>query len=154
MVDLTTIASAGANEWVLRALDARIDLGFALEHAMVLGDSLMLEELVDNLIDNALRYTPPGGRVTVATGSAGGAPYVSVVDSGPGIPIEERGKVLERFYRVRGSPGAGSGLGLAIVREIAERHGADISIDSCDGDAGTCVRIRFIRKEPAREAMA
>ena len=143
IVDLLTIASTAARDWTSRAFDLKIDLGFALERAIILGDSLLLSELVDNLIDNALRYTPAGGRVTVATGCDGGVPFLSVVDTGPGIPPAERGKVLERFYRVAGTPGEGSGLGLAIVREVADRHGAELKIDACADNGGTSVRVTF-----------
>jgi two-component system sensor histidine kinase TctE len=69
-----------------------------------------------------------------------------VVDTGPGIPPAERGKVLERFYRITGTPGEGSGLGLAIVREIAERHGAELDIDACNEHNGTRVRVTFPTK--------
>jgi len=102
-----------------------------------------LPELLDNLIDNALRYTPVGGRVTVATGCEGNVPYLSVTDTGPGIPPSERSKVLERFYRIAGTPGEGSGLGLAIVREVVERHGAELKIDAYNNNGGTCVRVTF-----------
>ncbi len=143
IVDLLTIASTAAREWSPRAFDLKIDLGFVLEHAIILGDSLQLSELVDNLIDNALRYTPAGGRVTVTTGCDGDIPSLCVVDTGPGIPLSERGKVLERFYRIAGTPGEGSGLGLAIVREVVDRHGAELKIDACNDHSGTRVRVAF-----------
>ena len=146
IVDLLTVASTAASDWAPRAFDLKIDLGFSLEHAVILGDSLLLAQLVDNLIDNALRYTPAGGRVTVATGHEGDLPYLSVVDTGPGIALGERGKVLERFYRITGTPGEGSGLGLAIVREVADRHGAGLDIDASDEHRGTRVRVLFPRK--------
>jgi two-component system, OmpR family, sensor histidine kinase TctE len=146
IVDLLTVASTAARDWAPRAFDLKIDLGFLLEHAVILGDSLQLSELVDNLLDNALRYTPVGGRVTVTTGSDGDVPFLCVVDTGPGIPPSERGKVLERFYRIAGTPGEGSGLGLAIVREVVDRHGAELTIDECDDDGGTRVRITFPKK--------
>ena len=146
IVDLLTIASAAARDWAPRAFDLKIDLGFSLEHAVILGDSLLLAELVDNLIDNALRYTPVGGRVTVTTGCDGDIPFLAVTDTGPGIPPSERGKVLERFYRVAGTPGEGSGLGLAIVREVVDRHGAELKIDACSNDGGTRVLVTFPKK--------
>jgi two-component system sensor histidine kinase TctE len=146
IIDLLTVASAAARDWAPRAFELKIDLGFSLEHAVILGDSLLLAELVDNLIDNALRYTPAGGRVTVTTGSDGDVPYLSVVDTGPGIPPAERGKVLERFYRIAGTPGEGSGLGLAIVREVVDRHGAELGIDACNEHGGTRVHVTFPRK--------
>jgi two-component system sensor histidine kinase TctE len=152
IVDLLTVASAAARDWAPRAFDLKIDLGFSLEHAVILGDALLLAELIDNLIDNALRYTPAGGRVTVTTG-CNDVPFLSVMDTGPGIPSAERGKVLERFYRIAGTPGEGSGLGLAIVREVVDRHDAALSIDASDAHGGTCVRITFPRA-PRGESLA
>jgi len=143
IVDLLTVASAAAGDWAPRAFDLKIDLGFSLQHAVILGDPMLLAQLVDNLIDNALRYTPAGGRVTVATGCDGDLAYLSVVDTGSGIPAEERGKVLERFYRITGTPGEGSGLGLAIVREVADRHGAELDLAAGDEHNGTRVRVIF-----------
>ena len=105
----------------------------------------MLPELVDNLIDNALRYTPTGGSVTVNTGCDRGIPYLSVEDTGPGIPANERSNVLERFYRVAGTPGQGSGLGLAIVQEVVDRHGGTLEINDRSDSRGTCVRVSFPR---------
>jgi two-component system, OmpR family, sensor histidine kinase TctE len=146
IVDLLTVASAAAGDWAPRAFDLKIDLGFSLQHAVILGDPMLLAQLVDNLIDNALRYTPAGGRVTVSTGCDGDLPYLSVVDTGPGIPADERGKVLERFYRITGTPGEGSGLGLAIVREVADRHGAELELAAGDEHSGTRVRVIFPNK--------
>jgi two-component system sensor histidine kinase TctE len=145
VIDLLTVASATARYWAPRAFELKIDLGFSLEHALILGDSLLLAELVDNLIDNALRYTPAGGRVTVATGCDRDRPHLSVEDTGPGIAPAERNKVFERFYRITGTPGEGSGLGLAIVREVAEGHGATVDIDACNEHGGTRVRVTFPR---------
>jgi signal transduction histidine kinase len=90
-----------------------------------------------------LRYTPAGGSVTVSTGARDRAPYLSVEDNGPGIAAEERGKVLERFYRVAGTDGEGSGLGLAIVKEIVDRHAGRLAIGERDEHGGTCIRISF-----------
>jgi len=154
IVDLRTVAGAAAQDWAPRAFTQKIDLGFSLEHAVILGDSLLLPEVVDNLIDNALRYTPVGGRVTVTTGCDGDVPYLSVEDTGPGIPPAERDKVLERFYRVAGTPGEGSGLGLAIVREVVDRHGADLKIDARNEYSGTCVRITFARTPRGENVVA
>lgn len=87
----------------------------------------MLREALSNLIDNALRYSPEGGTVTVHCGAEQGQAYLGVEDSGPGIPDEHVRHVFERFYRIPGSPGHGCGLGLAIVQEIAELHGARVT---------------------------
>ncbi|MDR2112477.1 MAG: sensor histidine kinase N-terminal domain-containing protein, partial [Candidatus Accumulibacter sp.] len=101
-----------------------IDLGVshAEEEATIPGDAAALKILLDNLIANALRHAPESGRVDVACGVRAGAAYLEVADNGPGIPVEERERVFDRFYRRGGESGAG--LGLAIVRMIAQRHGA------------------------------
>jgi two-component system sensor histidine kinase TctE len=110
------------------------------------GNAVLLGELLDNLLDNALRYTPPGGSVTVRCGSELGYPYLSVEDNGPGIPESAHGRVFERFYRIQGSPGDGAGLGLAIVKEVALRHRGVLRIERPNGDdqgQGTRIVIRF-----------
>jgi len=143
-VDLYAVADRAAHEWVQRAIARDIDLGFLLEHAPIAGDPVLLGELVDNLLDNALRYTPPGGVVTVRCGTATGNPFLSVEDTGPGIPASAHDRVFERFYRIQGSPGDGTGLGLAIVKEVAQRHGASLHIEAPDGGpCGTRVVVRF-----------
>ena len=106
--------------------------------------------MLDNLIDNALRYTPGGGAVTVTTGVHEGRPCVSVEDSGPGIPADEAGKVLERFYRIAGTAGDGSGLGLAIAKEIVDRHAGTLEIARSDLHGGTRVRVFFPQAAPGR----
>lgn len=142
-VDLYAVADSAARQWVPRALDRGIDLGFSLEHTTVVGDSVLLAEMLDNLIDNALMYTPSGGTVTVACGKRDDVPFLGVEDSGLGIPAAERKNVLERFYRIAGTPGHGSGLGLAIVREVVERHGASLDISEGASGRGTRMTITF-----------
>lgn len=92
----------------------------------------MLRELLNNLVDNALRYTPAGGAVTLRVRADNNErkAVIEVEDTGPGIPAAERSHVFERFYRILGSASDGSGLGLSIVREIAQQHGAEIDIFS------------------------
>jgi len=142
-VDLYQCVEAVAQQWVPNAIARKIDLGFALEHVVVPGDALLLTELLDNLIDNALRYTPEGGVVTVQCGARGSVPCLSVEDTGPGIPDAERSRVFERFHRVAGTKGEGSGLGLAIVKEIAERLLARVSIETPQSGHGARVVVRF-----------
>ncbi len=143
-IDLCAIADRAVHEWVQRAIARDIDLGFVLEHAHVAGDAALLGELLDNLLDNALRYTPRGGAVTVRCGTDFGQPYLSVEDTGPGIPEAAHGRVFERFYRIQGTPGDGAGLGLAIVNEVAQRHQATLQLASRDGSGdGTRIVIRF-----------
>jgi two-component system sensor histidine kinase TctE len=144
-VDLYAVADEAAQEWVPRAIARNVDLGFVLEHAEVAGDPMLLSEMLDNLVDNALRYTPSGGAVTVRSGCQDAAPFISVEDTGPGIPEWARSKVFDRFYRVEGSPGDGSGLGLAIVKEVVERHGGALDIDAQYAN-GAKIVVNFPRR--------
>jgi len=110
----------------------RIDLGFEQpgHPIMISGNPLMLRELLNNLVDNALRYTPPHGCVTVRVRSDedNAQAFLEVEDTGPGIPAADRSHIFERFYRILGSNVEGSGLGLAIVKEIVQQHDATIDI--------------------------
>jgi two-component system sensor histidine kinase TctE len=129
------------------AIRKDIDLGFELAEATVVGDAVLLSELFNNLIENALLYTPPGGSVTVRCGIADGQPFVAVEDTGPGIPPWARELVFERFFRLPGSAGGGAGLGLAVVKEIAEQHGANVQIDGgARQGSGTSIVVRFARR--------
>jgi two-component system, OmpR family, sensor kinase len=130
--------------------DARkIDLGIsASQPAYVLGDSEALRTLVRNLVDNAVRYTPIGGRIDVsvqdadAPGTSHGA-VLRLVDTGPGIPPDERQRVFDRFYRRPGTSPPGSGLGMAIVKAIADAHGAAIALDTDPNTRGLSVTVSF-----------
>ena len=142
-VDLVALAQAVVTEFAELAAQKNIDLGLGrAEPAGVEGDPAGLHALLANLVDNALRYTPPGGTVDVDVGLEEGAAFVAVSDSGPGIPEEERARVFDRFYRVPGSGALGSGLGLSIVSEIAARHAASVTLDAHPG-GGLVVRVRF-----------
>jgi two-component system, OmpR family, sensor histidine kinase TctE len=128
-------------EWVAHAYKKSIDLGFdgAGREVRVRGDATRLTELINNLVDNAIRYTPPGGRVTVHV-RAEPRPQLAVSDDGPRIPVEERSRVFERFHRLLGTHAEGSGLGLAIVRDIASLHEAQIDlVDDSDGVGNTFI---------------
>ncbi|MGH8853512.1 MAG: sensor histidine kinase [Telluria sp.] len=129
-IDLVQLARATVQDWVQASFAHGIDLGFEPpDHPLLIaGNPLMLRELLSNLIDNALRYTPHGGSVTVRVRRDGEHTLLEVEDTGPGIAPSERVHVFERFYRILGSNVQGSGLGLAIVREIAQQHGAEIDI--------------------------
>ena len=140
-IDLRRVAEALANELVYSAMERRVDLGFELESAPIVGDAFMLSEALTNVVMNAIQYGDEGGRVTVRTGVAVGDSFIEVDDDGPGIPISERERVLERFYRVAGSPGLGSGLGLAIVREIVLGHRGTLTL--LDGASGRGCRVRM-----------
>lgn len=129
-LDLGMLARDVVRDWVPASFAHEIDLGYEEPEAPVEidGSAMMLRELLSNLIDNALRYTPAGGSVTVRVRASGNLALLEVEDTGPGIAPSERRRVFERFYRILGSSAPGSGLGLAIVREIARQHGADIEI--------------------------
>ncbi len=146
-VDLEAMARSVTNEWVMRALGKHIDIGFEGDHwpLMIEGVPLLLRELTSNLIDNAVKYTPEGGRVTIRV-RAGEFATLDVEDNGIGIPEDERKHVFERFYRVLGTPASGSGLGLPIVAEIAELHRARIDLLTADSGQGCLFRVIFPRR--------
>ena len=123
-LDLRALSESVSRDWVAKAQNKSIDLGFESTPASVMvdGNPLLLSELLGNLIDNAIRYTPSGGTVTVRLNARADAARLEVEDNGMGIPATEQALVFERFYRVLGTESEGSGLGLAIVREIAELH--------------------------------
>ena len=188
-VDLKALVREEADYWMSLAVARDIDLGFDLDYrpesaaesvsesvaepaaeservaeaALVSGSRLLLGELLTNLVDNAIRYTPAGGRVTVSVGVSVGAsvglpPSVRgaaddavvlvVEDSGPGIPAALREQVFERFFRIGQGTADGCGLGLAVVRQIAEQHAASIFIDDAVG-GGARISLRFPRHTPA-----
>ncbi|CAG9198036.1 Sensor protein QseC [Burkholderia gladioli] len=185
-VDLAALARVTVRDWVQAAFARRMDLGYEgpddqdvrAPAPIIDGHAVMLREMLGNLIDNAIRYTPEGGRITVrlhvepgvrldATGAVvrafdnagagqAGVAHIEVEDTGPGIPAHERGRVLERFYRILGRDGEGSGLGLAIVREIVTQHGGALAIDDhvyqdTPRLAGTLVRVSLALREAAPE---
>jgi two-component system sensor histidine kinase TctE len=142
-VHLETIVAEVAARYFDRALRANIDLGVETTPVAVTADPVLLDDLLSNLVDNALKYTPAGGSVTIRAGEQQGRPFLAVEDTGPGIPEGERQRVRQRFYRLPNSPGHGSGLGLAIVDEIARVHEATVSIGSGAGERGAKVTLRF-----------
>ncbi|OHC66377.1 MAG: histidine kinase [Rhodocyclales bacterium GWA2_65_20] len=149
-VDLELLAKRVAEEWVPRAMAAGIDLGFECTGwpLAIEGIPQLLREMLNNLIDNAIKYTPRGGRVTVRTRASTQA-ILEIEDNGIGIPESERGRVFERFYRVLGSEVDGSGLGLPIVREIAELHRAQVYLSTPGDGQGTRVQLSFPRRNDA-----
>jgi two-component system sensor histidine kinase TctE len=147
-VDLAELAVETVRDFVPHALEKRIDLGYegpgrdvagdletpAAGGLKVLGHRVLLGELIRNLVDNALHYTPTGGTVTVRVidDPFGQVVVLQVEDSGPGIPATEREQVFRPFYRVLGTQVDGSGLGLAIVRQIATQHGAELLLEDAN----------------------
>lgn len=150
-LDLVSLARERTLAWVDQAINMNIDLGYegTEEPVIIRGQSLLLAEALNNLIDNALRYTPAPGQVTVIVAQHDGYALLAVEDSGPGIALEERERVFDRFYRVLGTSTDGSGLGLAIVQEIVQRHYATIQIldaqSSSTQSKGARFEIRFLK---------
>lgn len=148
-LDLDELVRRTVADFVPLAEAAGIDLGIeSAEPVRVAGDADALRRLLGNLLDNAVRYTPAGGRVDVAVGREAGAPsrvLVTVSDTGPGIPPAERERVFDRFHRVPGTTGTGSGLGLALARSIAGRHDGEVVLDDGPGGRG----LRAVLRLPA-----
>lgn len=149
-VDLAALAKDVVGTMSVKAEHRRIDLGAETEGSVfVQGDREELLVLLNNLVENALRYTQEGGVVDVRAAWLEGHPALQVIDNGPGIPRHEQARVFDRFYRgasssdPRGAEGTGSGLGLAIVKAIAERHRAWVSLHEPAGGKGLEVRVVF-----------
>jgi two-component system, OmpR family, sensor histidine kinase TctE len=149
-VDLIEVVKHVLEESATAAQAKNIDLGFelyggpAVVHAM----PAMLHELVANLVDNALRYTPPGGVVTAIVETRKNVNVLRIADNGPGIPLEERDHVFERFYRLRQDRSDGCGLGLPIVREIAIASGATVGLSDAPTGSGLVVTVTFPARPP------
>jgi two-component system, OmpR family, sensor histidine kinase TctE len=159
-LDLARTVQEVVRDFVPKAMDRRIDLGYEGAGpdagAQMLGQPILVGELVRNLIDNALQYTPEGGIVTarVLPDPFGQVVVLQVEDSGPGIPAAERALVFQPFYRALGTGVDGTGLGLAIVQEIAASHGAEIAVEEAatrhaGGGPGAMFTVRFPRRLPA-----
>jgi two-component system, OmpR family, sensor histidine kinase TctE len=166
-VDLAEITRETVRDFVPKAMDKRIDLGYEGPHAdngddtaaHLNGQPVLVRELVRNLVDNALQYTPAGGTITarVTPDPFGQVVVVEVEDTGPGIAPAERELVFQPFYRALGTNVDGSGLGLAIVAEIAKAHGAEVTTadarprsGATAAAPGTLITVRFpVRPGPA-----
>jgi two-component system OmpR family sensor kinase len=134
-VDLAALARSAIADFVFTAHAKRIDLGIAhADAAMVSGDAEALRIMLNNLIDNAIRYSPEGGRIDVSVHAGENGASITVQDTGPGIPDSDLERVFDRFYRSAGAETSGSGLGLAIVKRIADIHHAEVKfIKTADG---------------------
>lgn len=120
-----------------------IDIGVVGEQdCLVMISEIDLLTLVKNLADNAIRYTPAGGRVDLAVYPQNGGALLEVIDTGPGILGEHLERIFEPFYRVLGSNEEGSGLGLSIVRAIAQRNGARVAVDNVGAPAERGLRVQ------------
>ncbi len=143
-VDLSDIARLAVEHHAAAATAKRLDVALATSTPVAIpGEPAALAILADNLVGNAVRYTPADGTVRVTTGRDAGGAFLTVADDGPGIAPDERERVFHRFYRGENADGPGSGLGLAIVKEVADRHGASVSLEEGLGGRGLRVRVEF-----------
>jgi two-component system, OmpR family, sensor kinase len=149
VVDLAALARSVVSTFSVKADHANLDLGASAPTSVpVQGNAAQLTVLLNNLVENALRYTPAGGVVDVTASTEAGHPQLRVADTGPGIPEADRVRVFDRFYRGEGAQaqsrdGSGSGLGLAIVKAIADRHGARVTLGTPASGRGLEVRVTF-----------
>ncbi len=135
--DLAVLVSRALEHFAPQAIEKNISLqAERLPEAVVQGDATNLQVLIDNLVDNALRYTQAGGCVALSLAAEGGRVILTVADDGPGIAPAEQERVFDRFYRVMGTEEIGSGLGLAIVRDITRQHGGEVTIAKGIGGKG------------------
>jgi two-component system sensor histidine kinase TctE len=152
-VDLKELCETILEAHLDAATAKRIDLGLDTRPAQAVGHEWLLRELLSNLVDNAVKYTPEGGTVTIRCGLRGADAMLEVEDDGPGVPPAERVRVLERFYRVRGTQGEGNGLGLAIADEIARVHHSQLELQTGAGGKGLRVTL-LLRGKHALGAQA
>lgn len=142
-VDLSRVAAGVADRWLQPSLDAGQELGFDLEPAWVEGHPLLLEELLGNLVHNAIEHAGRGARITIRTRTEDTRATLSVEDDGRGVPAEELELLWQRFRRGREARGMGSGLGLAIVADISRLHGATATLEPAEHGHGLRVQVRF-----------
>lgn len=141
-VDLLEAARAAVGDVLPQAAAMGTDVGLAtFDPVAVRGRPESIRILLRNLLENAIKYSPPGGRVDVSLPTRGEVACIVVEDSGPGIPEPERERVFDRFYRSPGAGGAGSGLGLAIVKIIADRHGGSVGLDRSERLGGLKIEV-------------
>ena len=142
--DLLRIAQQTVADHSLYADSKQIDLGVSAEATTVCVQAHVegLCVMLSNLVDNALRYTQQGGRVDVMVGLDDGAPFVQVADNGPGVPLDQRERLFDRFYRPEGNTVWGCGLGLSIVKSVADAHGARLGLEGNSG-GGLVVKVTF-----------
>lgn len=144
--DLTTLANTTADQMSLLAEDKNISIHFqSKERVVVEGDRARLKQVMVNLLDNAIKYTPGGGRIDVSVKARDGRAVLEVADNGVGIPLDAQPHVFERFYRVdkaRSRDLGGAGLGLSIVKAICLAHNGFVSLRSEEG-AGSCFTVEL-----------
>ena len=159
-LDLSALVGDLAEVYQPIAEDAGLELGGDVAAGVsIRGHRELLGQAIANLLDNAIKYTPAGGRIAIVLDRAGGAPRLAIADSGPGVPTGERARVLERFVRLDSSRGTpGSGLGLSLVAAVAKLHGARLAL--ADNAPGLSITLTFAgaaaapRRAPAERMTA
>lgn len=147
-VDLQSVCESLLASYLDRALAKDLDLGLEMAPAHVTGHEWLLRELISNLLDNAIKYTPRGGHITLRCGKhdtteTSARVFIEVEDDGPGVAVSEYARLTQRFYRAPGAACEGTGLGLAIAQEIAQGHGADLQFSPGSGNRGLRVSLLF-----------
>ena len=140
-IALEDVVRQVAETWLPVAIRKQIDLGFELSPVLVHGNALLLQEMLGNLLDNAIRHTPEGGSITVSCGHDAEEAWIAVEDSGIGIPETEYERVFERFYQLPENSREGNGLGLAIVQAIASQHGGMATAGPANKLGGVCFKV-------------
>jgi two-component system sensor histidine kinase TctE len=138
-VDVKELCETILEQHLDAATRKHIDLGLDTQPVQVMGHEWLLRELLTNLVDNAVKYTPEGGTVTIRCGRRGEQAFLEVEDDGPGVPPDERPRILQRFYRVQGTQGEGTGLGLAIAEEISRVHHTHLQL--AEGASGRGLKV-------------
>jgi two-component system sensor histidine kinase BaeS len=132
--DLAALAAVAADSLAAQFETAGVTMTRELSPARILGDPRRLHQVITNLLTNALKFTPAGGRVTIATGADGTRAVLTVADTGPGIPADELPRIFDRFWRGRqAAQTSGSGIGLAVAAELTLAHGGRLSAASPSG---------------------
>jgi two-component system phosphate regulon sensor histidine kinase PhoR len=149
-IDLAPLCANALELVRTRAEEKKINLGFDGPPGLrALADRRALEQILVNLLDNAVKYTPEGGRITILTDQTGSSVVISVLDTGPGIEPRHRGRIFERFYRAdvgRAREDGGTGLGLAIVKHLAHAQGGEVGVETGQGGSRFWVRLPAARE--------
>lgn len=145
-VHLEQLVHQAAEIWLPKAITKQIDFGFELQETLILGNPFLLQEMISNLLDNALRHTPAQGTVNVTCLSEQSThtAVLRIEDSGNGVPEAERERVFERFYQASSNTPeqqGGSGLGLAIAQMVAQQHGSKIVLGASPSLGGACFAL-------------
>jgi two-component system sensor histidine kinase ResE len=150
-INIEALLHRVVEKFIPQAQQAQLNLQVNLAPTpMIIGDGDRLAQVFTNLVDNAIKFTPPGGNVTINSSASDGILIVKISDTGSGIPLEDQQRIFERFYQAdksrRGGSGRGIGLGLPIARQIVLSHGGDIRVESCPAKGSTfIVKLPVIR---------